>query len=209
MSFDPDADPRTQADHDAYVQWCARELLAAGDEGPEMTPRVYATALIAASKLWVVAQAQLHLDDAVTEHRESYQLNLAEMFIRARKVERAKGDVRTGDLLAARVALDCFMPVGRHAETLLEASKVAIEALLLVLVYPLANKWDIQCPAAWALILVGCVLLEEIKDEDDDHGPLVYADYAVAPTPAMSERIAWNAAHRTAQQMGADAPSPN
>lgn len=204
--FNPDRRLESKADHDAYVQWCARELVEVADEGSQGTPRVFATAMLAASWLWVVAQAQLHLDEGITEQREKHQLILASLFTRAREVERAKGDINFGHLLSARVALDCLMPTGRYAASLLEAAKVAVDALQLIFIYPPVDKWDMACPGAWALILCGTVLLEEINQHDE---PLTYADYSVAFSPTMVKRIAWDAASRAAQHVGASPPSPN
>lgn len=206
MSFDPDVEPATQDQVDAYIQWCAAQLVAAADEGPGETPRIYATAMQAASWLWVIAQARLHLHDAVVEHRENHQRNLAALFTRARQVERAKGDIDFSQLLAARVALDCFAPIGRYAPALLEAAKMAVDALTLIFVYPPVDKWSMHCPGSWSLVLCGTVLLEEINEHEM---PLTYEDYSVAPAPEMTGKIVWDAANRAAQIVGAPPPSPN
>lgn len=206
LMFDPDAEFVTQTQHDEYVQWCAGELLEVADEKPGSGPMIFATALHAACCLWVVAQAQIHLDEDVVERREGHQKNLAALFTRARCVERAKGDINFGELVAARIALDCFKPVGKYAGTLLDAAKIAIEALELIFIYPPIDKWSMPCPGPWALILCGSVLLEEISE---DPQPLTYGDYSVKPSPGMVGKIAWDAANRTAQSVGAAPPSPN
>lgn len=203
MSFDPDDPLLTKADHDAYVRWCAEQLVAVADESPDVTPHIYGTAMKAAAWLWVVAQAQMHLDDDVEDQREQHQQNLGGLFTRAREVERAKGDVRFKNLLGARIALDCFQPVGRYGGTLLEAAKLAIEALVLVFVYPPIDKWDLPAPASWALVLCGAVLLEEITE------PLSFSDYSVRPSPGMIGKITWDAANRASFAAGAHFPSPN
>jgi hypothetical protein len=204
MTFDPNAELVTQEDHDAYVQWCAAQLLAAADE-PAVAPRVYATAMRAASWLWVVAQAQIHLDDDVEDQRDGHQQNLAKLFARARLVERAAGDVKFSELLTARIALDCFEPVGQYAHLLLDAARLAIDALELIFIYPPIDKWDLYCPGPWSLIFSGAVMLEEINDEH----PLTFADYSVRPSPGMVGKVTWDAANRVAQRAGAPPISPN
>jgi hypothetical protein len=206
MTFDPDAPLDSQDQADAYVRWCAFELLKAADEGPEATPRTYASAMRAAAWLWVIAQARMRLADEIEDDREGHERNLAGLFRRARECERGKGDVEFNMLSGARVALDCFESAGRFGETLLTTAKVAVEALQLVFMYPPIDKWETSAPGPWSLILCGAVLLEEINTAAET---LTVADYAVRPSPGMVGKIAWDAAHRTAQRVGAEPPSPN
>lgn len=213
--FDPNEPLVTQADHDRYVSWCAGRLMAFVEEVEEVgedekgSPKApgYAMTMLAATWLWVVAQAQIHLDENIIEHRERHQENLGGLFLRARKVERATlGDMGLKELLACRVALDCFNPSGKHADALLTAARMAIEALELIFIYPPADKWEIKCAGPWVLVHMGAIMLSEINDEPE---PLTYGDYSVVPSAAMEGNIAWNTAARTAQSVGAAPPSPN
>lgn len=203
-AFHPEPEPKSQEEYDAYIRWCAMQFNRV--VGEDETPRTHRTAFRAASWLYVVSTAQLHLHDDVTEGRETYLKNLSGSSTLARRVERQRPDVGIKDLVVARSVLDCWLPYGQFSGNLLDAAKCSVSALILKEVHPLQDLWDVDAADTWSLILMGAQKLIEINEHEDI---LSYDDYAVTPNSAVIDKMNWQKANNFAQQMGGPPMSAN
>jgi hypothetical protein len=193
--FNPEPEPESQEQYDDYVRWCAVQVnrVAVNDE----TPRTHRTAFRAAAWLYVVSTAQIHLDEDVTESRDTYLKNLGGLSRLARRVERQRPDVGLRDLVVSRSVLDCWTPSGQFADRLLGAAKCAISALILKEVHPLEDLWDVDAPDTWSLILMGAAALVEINEYDG------------VPNASVIDKMNWQKANNFSRQVGAPPMNPN
>ena len=192
--FDPNAEPSTQEEADAYVNWCAQNFMRASTNGSH----TYRSALRCAHWLLVVAIAQLHLDDDWERDREALLEQLAAYQRLARVIERQRDHVPVERLILLRSSLDCWESVGEWSASLLHAGKNAVSALLLIEMYPLVDLWELPAPDAWALLDEGCQVLADINLADG----LDFADYAIRPDDMVIARYTWQRANNIARHVG-------
>jgi hypothetical protein len=200
--FDPNVEPESQEQADAYINWCAENFmrLSQGDV------RTYRTATRCAPWLFIVASAQLHLDESVTDNREELLEQLALYQKLGRAMERQRVRLAIENFILLRGSLDCWEPVGVWSESLLIAAKGAISARLLIDAYPLVELWDVRCDDVWSLLEAGREALARINDADE----LSFADYAVRPDEMVMAKYTWQRAHNIIRGAGLHSDvSPN
>lgn len=201
-AFDPNVDPETQEQADAYINWCADNFMRLS----QGTARTYRTATRCSAWLFVVATAQLHLDEAVTENREELLENLALYQALGRAVERQRILPQIERFILLRGSLDCWEPVGAWASSLLIAAKNAIAARMLIHLYPLVELWDLPCDDVWSLLESGREALAVINEA----ATLDFADYAVRPDEMVTAKYTWQRAHNIIRGAGLQSDvSPN
>lgn len=193
-AFDPNAEPGSQEQADAYVTWCA-EQLARLSCGPA---RTYRTAIRCAAWLLVVAAAQLHLDDAVARDREALLEQLACYSQIAREIERQRQRQRPERLVIIRASLDCWEGTGEWGDNLLGAARCAVSALLLIELHPLVELWDTGCSDVWALLDTGVENLATIDSAD----ALAFSDFSVRPDELVTAKFTWQRANRLVRHLG-------
>jgi hypothetical protein len=189
IDFDPNTDPDSQEQVDAYVDWCATNYarLSTG------STRTYRTALRCAQWLFVISVAQIHLDDDVEENREALLTQFVMYFLLARALERQRQHFAVDRLLSTRSTLDCWEATGEWADHLLIAAKCALAALILIELNPLVDLWELSCPEVWALLDVGAASLAEINVVDVDS--LTFADFSVQPAEMVLAKFTWQRAN--------------
>lgn len=202
--FDPNHDPSTQDEYNAYIRWCAVQFNRVVGDGD--TPRTHRTAFRTAAWLYVVSTAQLHLDDVIEDNRETYMRNLAGSATLARRIEREDPDVGLRDLMVSRSVLDCWLPEGQFSSNLLDAAKCAVSALTLKEVHLLEDLWDVDAPDTWSLILMGAQSLAAINEHEHE---LSFADYSVLPNASVIDKMNWQKANKVAGLLGGPPISPN
>lgn len=198
--YDPDTDPETKEQWDAYIQWCADELMLFVHN--DDTPRTYRTAFTCAAKVLVITGSQLRLDESVDEYPARAR-NLAGLVTTGRAFERARLNVDLRKAILARAVLDCWRPVGRWAPELLEAAKNAASALIVVMSHPLENPWDIDAPDVWSLVLLGAAAIDRIEV------PVQEADYTVTVDSAVTDLMYFQKANNVSRAVGGGDLSPN
>lgn len=197
--FDPNHELDTQHQADAYVRWCAENLMRLCVDDV----RTYRTGVRAAAWLLVCATAELHLDETWTRDREALLEQLVAYSQLARALERQREHLSVERLIVLRASLDCWEPAGALADQLLIAARTAVAALILIEVCPLVDLWDVAAHDVWALIEYGWVCLRVV-----DH-PETFADYAVRPDERVTARYTWQRANHLTRRIGADPLSPN
>lgn len=200
IEYDPDVDPQTKEEWDAYIQWCADELMlfVSSDE----TPRTYRTGFTCAAKILVITGSQLHLDESAEDY-EVRARNLAGLVTTGRAFERARLTVDVRKAVLTRAVLDCWRPVGRWAPELLEAAKNAAAALLVVMSHPLENPWDLDAPDVWSLVLLAAAAIDRIEV------PVGSDDYTVTVNTAVTDLLYLQKASNISRAMGGGDVSPN
>jgi hypothetical protein len=199
--FDPNVEPQTHEQADAYLNWCAENFVRLSMS----EPRTYRNAIRCAAWLLVVATAQFHLDEDVEQDREALLEQIALYSRLARAIERQRDHIPIERLIVSRSTMDCWEPVGAYADHLLCAAKDALAALMLIETHPLLNLWDVECPDVWALLDHGADVLACINDADE----LTYADYAIRRNDAVVAQFTWQRANNLSRGMGGYPLSPN
>lgn len=192
--FDPNTEPHTNEQADAYINWCAENFMRLS----QGTKRTYRTATRCSAWLFIVASAQLHLDESVTDNRDDLLEQLAMYQRLGRAVERQRVRLAIENLILTRGSLDCWEPVGVWAESLLIATKSAIAARILIETYPLVELWDMRCDDVWSLLETGREALAQINEADE----LDFADYAVKPDEMVVARYTWQRANNIIRGAG-------
>ncbi len=192
--FDPNVDPETQEQADAYLAWCADQFMRAS----QSHARTYRTADRCSSWLFVAAVTQLQLDDEVITNREELLDNLQLFQHLGRAIERQRIRPKIERFILLRGALDCWEPVGAYANHLLIAAKSAVAARLLILTYPLVELWDLRCDDVWSLLEAGREALAPINEAD----ALELADYAVKPDEQVMAKYTWQRANNIIRGAG-------
>jgi hypothetical protein len=200
IAYDPEIDPVSKEEWDAYIQWCADELLLFIHN--DHTPRSFRTAFTCAAKLLVVAGSQLHLEPSTPEF-EVRSRNLAALVTTGRAFERARPEAIAQRAILARSVLDCWAPVGKSAPDLLEAAKDATSALIIVMSHPLENPWDLDAPDVWSLVLLGFAAIERIPAPPDP------VDYTVTVNTTVTDRMHLQKANGIVRSMGGNDLSSN
>jgi hypothetical protein len=193
--FDPNLDPQTQEEADAYVDWCATNFIRL-TSSPD---RTYRTALRCAAWLFVVAAAPLHLDDAIEQDRDALMTQLAAYSLIARAIERQRERFAVERLIITRSSLDCWEPAGEWAGHLLTAAKCAIGALVLIELHPLIELWELECPEVWALLDASSQLLAQINIAVEEPS---FADFAVRRNELTIARFTWQRANNLVRHLG-------
>lgn len=199
--FDPNVEPETQAQADAYLNWCAENFVRLS----RTAPRTYRKAVRCAAWLLVVAVAQLHLDDDVEQDRDALLEQIALYSQLARAIERQRDHIPIERLIVCRSTMDCWEPVGNYADRLLCAAKNALSALMLIETYPLVNLWSMECPDVWALLDDGANALAAINEADD----LYFDDYAIRRNDEVVAQFTWQRANNISRKTGGYPLSPN
>lgn len=192
--YDPNVELESQDDADAYVNWCAEQFVRLATSGN----RSYRTATRCSAWLFVVAIAQLHLDEEVCENRDELLESLSAYVGTARLMERQQVRIPVERLIIMRGSLDCWEAVGEWAAHLLDAAKCALAARLLIDFHPLVDLWEVEAPDAWALLETGMRTLAEINLSDG----LTFGDYAVRPSEANVARYTWQRARNLTRNSG-------
>lgn len=192
--FNPNDDLDSQEKADAYINWCADQFMRLS-QGPR---RTYRTAVRCAAWLFVVASAQLHLDEAVTEDREALLEQLGKYQQLGRAIERQVQHFPVEQWLVLRSSLDCWQPVGVWAPSLLIAARCAVGARILIETYPMVDLWDLGCEDVWTLLEGGREALAAINGADE----LDFADYAVRPNEFVIGQFTWQRAHNLVRGAG-------
>lgn len=192
--FDPNIEPATQEQADAYVSWCGSNFVRLAGSGPW----TYRTAVRCAHWLLVAALAQLHLDDRVQENRDALLEQLAGYQRLARVMERQRDHAPAERLIILRSSLDCWRPTGDWAGSLLNAGRDAVSTLLLIECYPLVDLWELHAPDAWALLDDGGEQLARINRAKS----LTFHDFAVRPDDMVIARYTWQRAQNIARHVG-------
>lgn len=180
--FDPNHDPETEAEANAYINWCAQSF---NHMVTDETPETWATARQAAGWLWVWAQALQHLDSGVEDH-EAMLRNMATLNSYARQFERRSQFLTLNHIRVARSMLDAWEPVGEYARPLLAACKCATSALLLCIAHPLEELSDMEAPDGWALVLMGGGYLEPITRDERELTP---EHFAIRPSEDVVNKM--------------------
>lgn len=199
--FDPNTEPETQEQADAYVGWCAESFmrLSQGER------RTYRSGIRCAHWLLVVSCAMLHLDDDVEHDREALLEQLGMYSKLARTLERQRDHLPIERLIVLRSSLDCWEPVGAYASNLLHAASMATAALILVDLHPLVDLWGLDAPDVWALLIEGANGLAIINQDPD----LSYADYAVRRHEGVVAKFTWQRVNNISRRVNAPPISPN
>lgn len=201
--FDPNDPLDSQEQADAYINWCAENFLRLHASGRY----TYRTGIRAAAWLHVVAVAQLHLDDDVTDDRETLLRQLTVHQNVARLIERQQEKLPIERLLVVRSTFDCWEPVGRYAAHLLNTARCALMAIIIIDLHPLIDLWEVQAPDVWALLDAGAVWLSQINEHASS---LEYDDYAVRPNDDVIAKMTWQQVNNLVRHAGLQAPlSPN
>lgn len=201
--FDPDHDPVDQDEANRYVQWCAIALQSLIVTTEKAT---YTEARMAAGVLWVAASAPLHLDDACTDERRPGLLrNLARLTEHGRMFERGR-PINPRSLTVARGVLGLLEPVGARAGLLLDATRCAVAATILIAAQPMEDIWGLPAPDVWALCVAGDACLNEIAEGE---GELTAQDFAVGFSQSTIDNLNWQRARNIADSAGAPPPSQN
>lgn len=198
--FDPEHSPTTKEEWDEYIRWCADELMLF-TENP-LTPRTYRTGYSCAGKMLVIVGSQLRLDPT-TEDFDRVMRNLAGLVTTGRCFERAHPHIDHMKAMTARAVLDCWEPVGRSAAELLEAGKCAAAALILTMVHPLENPWEIDAPDVWTLVLMGMTQLDAIE------APAAEEDYMVTVNTTVTDLMYYQKANGISRSLGGGDLSAN
>lgn len=201
-TFDPNIEPDSQEQMDAYLTWCADNFMRLS----QSERRTYRTAIRCAAWLLIAATAQLHLDDEVEHDREPLLHQLAAYQQLARAIERQRQHADLTALMTLRASLDCWEPIGACASFLLDAAKAAVAAMLLIEAHPLVDLWDLSAPDAWALIEDGRESLAMINDYAED---LTYSHYAVRRDDQVTAKFTWQRVNNMHRHLGAPPASPN
>lgn len=199
--FDPNDDPETQEQADAYINWCAENFMRLA-RAPN---RTYRSAIRCAAWLFVVASAQLHLDEDVTANRDELLEQLAKYQALGRAIERQQVRFPVEQTIVLRASLDCWEPVGEWARCLLTAAKNAVAARLLIELHPLVDLWELQAPDVWSLLDDGTMQLASINAAEE----LDFADYAIRPNEAVVAKWTWQRVNNIARHAGSEPMSPN
>lgn len=199
--FDPNHEPKTQEQADAYVGWCADNFmrLSQGER------RTYRTGVRCAHWLLVVSCALLHLDEDTEEDREALLEQLGMYSKLARALERQSHKLPIERLIMLRSSLDCWEPVGDYAVNLLDAAKYATSALMLIDLHPLVDLWELEAPDVWELLASAATELAVINTADD----LSYADYAVRRHESVVAKFTWQRVNNISRRVNAPPISPN
>lgn len=201
-AFDPNDEPETEEQADAYINWCADNFMRLS-QGAARTNR---TAVRCAHWLLVVSVAQLHLDDEVQgDDREALMEQLAMYQQLARALERQRQHFAIERLIALRSSLDCWRPTGDWAGHLLAAAKCAVGALMLIELHLLIDLWELECPDVWAQIQSGGDYLGAINIADD----LSFADFAVTRDEGVTSKFTWQRANNIVRHVGMGPLSAN
>lgn len=198
--FDPADELDTQAQADAYVNWCAEQFIRISTGGVY----TYRTATRASAWLFVVSTAQLHLDDEVEHNREDMLHQLTANQHVARMMERQRQKLPVERLIIMRGALDCWEPVGRFSNSLLTAAKCALAARILIEMHPLVDLWSVQCLDVWTLLGCGQYQLQAINAalEFGGEGQLEVEDYAVRANEDVAAKFTWQQLHNWSRHHG-------
>jgi hypothetical protein len=201
-SFDPNTEPETQDQMDAYVNWCATNFMRLS----QGTSRTYRTGVRCAHWLLVVSCAQLHLDDDQEDDREALLHQIAMYSRLARSIERQRDRYPVERLIQLRASLDCWEPVGLYGANLLTAARMAVSALTLIDLHPLVDLWDLGGEDVWSLIEEGANALAIINDGADN---LTFDDYAIRRDESVVAKFTWQRVNSIHRHMGAGPVSPN
>lgn len=191
--FDPNDDLDTQDQADAYINWSAENFMRLS-QGPK---RTYRTAVRCAAWLFVVASAQLHLDDEV-ENKEALLEQLSMYQAIGRTIERQRQHFTIERLIVLRSSLDCWDATGGWAGNLLAAAKCAVAAMILIELHPLVDLWELECPDVWAQLEAGAAYLANINDCED----LSFSDFAIKPDENVTSRFTWQRAEGIVRRAG-------
>jgi hypothetical protein len=199
--FDPNHEPVTSDEADAYVGWCAENFMRLS----EGAHRTYRTAVRCASWVLVVSCASLHLDDDQEQDREALLEQLAMYSGLARAIERQREHYPIERLIVMRSTLDCWSPCGLYADNLLGAAKAAISALMLIELHPLVDLWNLEAPDVWALLVEAREALAIINEADE----LDFQDFAVRRDDHVTGLFTWQRANNLSRGMGGGKLSQN
>ena len=199
--FDPNTEPETQEQADAYIGWCSENFmrLSQGER------RTYRTSVRCAHWLLVVSCAMFHLDDDTEDDREALLEQLGMYSKLARALERQQIKLPIERLITLRSSLDCWEAIGVYASNLLDAAKMATSALMLVDLHPLVDLWELDAPDVWTLLADGASELAVINGTLD----LEYADYAIRRHENVVGKFTWQRINNISRSIGARPPSPN
>lgn len=205
--FDPEDELDTQAQADAYVNWCAEQFVRVASA----RTFTYRTAIRASAWLFVVATAQLHLDDEVEDNRDEMVHQLLVNTQVARLMERQRQKLPIERLVVMRGGLDCWQPVGRFAGSLLRAAKCALAARILIEMHPLVDLWSVECTDVWVLLKAGGGELAAINTWLDhmSDGQLEVEDYAVKASADIAAKFTWQKLMNLSRGQGIPPPSMN
>lgn len=192
--FDPNVEPETQEQADAYINWCANNFMRLS----QGAKRTYRTATRCSAWLFIVASAQLHLAEEVEVNREELLEQLVMYQRLGRAVERQRQRLAIESFILLRGSLDCWEPIGVWSEQLLLAAKCAISSRILIETYPLVELWDVSSPDVWALLETGREALAVINEADE----LSFADYAVRPDDMVMAKYTWQRANNIIRGAG-------
>lgn len=198
--FDPNVEPETQEQADAYVIWAAENFLRLS-QGPQ----TYRTAVRCAHWLLLVSVASFHLDESVEDNREALLEQLAMYVKLARVIERQRDRLPVERLILLRSSLDCWEPVGTYGEELLAAARMAVAALMLIDLHPLVDLWDVACPDVWALLDEGAAQLSAINDAEG----LEWTDYSLRPNEMVIAKFTWMRVNNLSRRVGGGPLSAN
>ena len=193
--FDPNHELDTQEQADAYLVWCAENFLRLSNS----PARSYRTGIRCAHWLFILATAQMHLDDLHTSNREALLEQLSQYQLLGRALERQRQRFPIEQLIVLRASLDCWEPTGRCAANLLDAAKMAVAAMILTEAHPLIDLWDLHAPDVWALLGKGRILLAMINDLP---GELEFEDFAVRPGESVTAKFTWQKLHHMVRHAG-------
>lgn len=179
MTFDPDKQPQTVEDFNAYVAWCGAEFERLSQDDDD----TYLTACQGAAKVLVVCAAQMHvLPD--NPRQDELLRNIGNLNAMARKFER-QTQMNVDDHLVCRATLDCWEAVGEQAFRLLVAARLASNVMLAIAIHPLADMFDLPATDMWVMLGAANGLLEDIPS---DAG---WEDFAVDYLPEVVDRMQW------------------
>lgn len=199
--FDPNVEPETREDADAYVAWAAENFMRLS----QSERRTYRTAVRCAHWLLVVAAAAFHLDDDVEVDRDALLEQLAMYSKLARAIERQRDRLPVEKLIVLRSSLDCWEPVGIWGSQLLAAARTAVSALMLIELHPLVDLWELECPDVWALLEEGAMQLAMINEADE----LEWQDYAIRPSESVTAKFTWQQVNNLSRRVGGGPLSAN
>lgn len=195
VGFNPNQRLDSQELADGYLRWCAYQLGL-----HQQRERTLGTATRGCAFVWVLAAAQMRVDDDIAT--AEMQRDVLALFNMGRRLERRPSVVDHRAVSLAMMLADAWEPVGRYAPALLGSLRCGIGAALICRSHPLNESHDLPGEHAWALIDAGIGLLEGIADAD-------YPDYAVQPCQRVKDRMGWQRARGIAGQLGGEPPSPN
>lgn len=202
--FDPNVEPETDEQYDAYVEWCAHNFMLLS----EGIKRTFREALRCAHWLLVVAVYQMTLaEDSQDADALRHQIDRYQALARAleRQVERFPVE----QLIVLRSSLDCWEPVGQWASNVLAAAKCAVSALILIDVHPLVDLWDLEACDVWAMLEAGRDNLAAIEVWKGDGVLVDLADFAVRKDDLVTAKFTWQRANNIARHVGMQKLSGN